>query len=94
MEKYILAIKKIVLAQKQVIGPVAYKLAANVDGLEVDLNSEEVTLQGDPKQTMESLINAFASIFGEASIKLSVEEIQKANLGFSTDELPAMFKSV
>ena len=94
MEKYTQAIEKIVIAQKQVIGPVAIQLAANVDGLEVDVNSEAVTLSGDPKQTMELLINAFASIFGEASIRLSVEEVVKANLGFSSEELPSMFRPV
>ncbi len=86
MEKYTQAASNIIMAQKMVMGPLAYDLAKQVDGLV--LSNNEVAINKDPKVVLTNLIVQYKSLFGDASVRVSKEAIKDIKSSFTPDELP------
>ncbi len=59
---------KIIKEQELIIGPLAWVEAKKVQGLNVsDTNSGELSIAGDPKETLDKLVAQYERLFGRAS---------------------------
>lgn len=84
----VLAILK---GQEEIIGPIAWQQAASVDGLSITPD-HKVTIHGDSKQTIDSLVYKFRDFFGQAAIEVCKDAVQKSSLSLAPDDLPATLK--
>ena len=91
MDKYSDAILKIVNEQKLIIGPIAFDLAKRVQGVTV-ISEKEITIIGDPKSTLESVVVEYEKLFGRSSVEVSKEVIKKGNGVLQPEELPAILR--
>ena len=75
--------KSIVLAiikeQENIIGPVAIMQANVVKGIELQNGTVQFTTDEDPKIIVHRLVEAYAELFGRASIELSKEAVRYLN---------------
>jgi hypothetical protein len=56
MPEYSDMVLSIIKAQENIIGPVAVDQAKHVPGMKIDWDSKEVTIEQDPKQTIDKLV--------------------------------------
>lgn len=88
LNKYIEAVKAITKEQSKIVGEVvALELARNTEGLHIDKN-ENITFTGDPVHILEELVNKYSLLFGNISIEVSKEAVEKLHL-FEIKDLPA-----
>ena len=66
---------KIIKEQELVIGPLAWVEAKKVDGLKVADATQEVALEGDKKQVIDSLVARFDRLFGRACHEVSRDAV-------------------
>lgn len=91
-DKYNKAVNTIIKEQEQVVGEnVATMLAHKVNELQFS-DDGSVTISGDPKRVLESLVNQYSQLFGKASVQVCKEAITKMSPSFSSDELPDILK--
>jgi hypothetical protein len=91
MDKYKKAAENIINAQMMIIGPVAYDLARQVNGLYAQ-NSKEVEIDGDPKLILTDLISTYQQLFGNVSVNVSKDAINDLRGTFGDDELPSLLR--
>ena len=63
--------EKIIKEQELIIGPLAWDEAKKVEGLVVSNQLAEVTIEGDKKQVIDSLVARYDRLFGRASHEVS-----------------------
>ncbi len=82
--------KRIIKEQELIIGPVAWDEARKVSGLTV-VNSDtgEVSVSGDGKQTVDSLVGRYTRLFGQASREVCREAVQDILADMKREEVPA-----
>lgn len=86
MERYSQAASNIIMAQKMVMGPLAFELAKSVDGLVV--SNSDVSINKDPKEVLTNLVTQYKMLFGEASLMVSRDAIKGMRSSFNNEELP------
>lgn len=92
MDPYREAISRIIKEQQAIIGPVALEQARQVSGLKVT-SASEVSLEGDKRKILESLVNQFAKLFGRASIEVSKEAFEPFVDKIPEAEVPDVLKN-
>jgi len=80
--------KKIIEEQEAIIGPIALEQAKKVVGLNLDLPNNEVSLLGNKTQILQKLVEQYESLFGQASVEVCKEAINKYRNQLSNDQLP------
>ena len=78
--------EKIIKEQAQIIGPLARIEANKVNGLKVE--SKDVIISGDGKAVLESLINQYATLFGQTSIEVCKEAVKNQLGKLQEDQIP------
>jgi hypothetical protein len=68
----------IVKDQEKIIGPMALNEANSVKGLQLSDDYNLVTISGDPEKVANELVSNFKALFGNASIEIMKESINKA----------------
>ena len=91
MNKYNVAVIKIIEEQRQIIGPIAVDLAKRASGILL-LNDHEVSISGDPKQALEGLVLQYQQIFGRASVEASKDALKRSDAALLPEEIPAILK--
>lgn len=71
---YTKLISQIIKNQEYIIGPVAWSEARKIEGLRID--AEKVQVVGDGKKIAESLVNQYATLFGQASIEVCKDAVR------------------
>lgn len=91
MEKYELLAYGIIRFQKDIIGPVAIDQAKTVNGLVIEGGADKVKIKSDGKKVIESLVNLYANLFGNASIEVCRDVVREIG-NFSENDLPDVLR--
>jgi hypothetical protein len=82
---------KIIREQELVIGPLAWKEASKVDGLDmVDAKRKEVSVSGhNQKETINKLVSRYERLFGPASHGLCKEAVASIVAELPAEDIPS-----
>ncbi len=80
---------KIIAVQEAIIGPLAVEQAKSVPGLTV-VYSGKVMIEGDGKQVVEKLIEAYRDLFGISSVEVSKDAVINLAHMLQNDQLPEL----
>lgn len=89
MDVYAQIVEKIIVAQQEIIGPVALEQAQKVPGLKVDLVKHNVQFEGKQKDILEKLVAQYRNLFGPASVEMCRDAVKVIVSGMKADELPS-----
>jgi len=64
---------RIVLEQRNIMGPVALEQARKVPGLTIDLATPEVVLDGRKADVVDELVRSYRRLFGQAAVEVCKE---------------------
>ena len=82
--------QSIIKEQELVIGPLAWSEARKVSGLHIDVQGNDVTLEGgDPKATIDRLVSQYERLFGRASQEVCKEAAAGITATMSRADIPA-----
>jgi predicted house-cleaning NTP pyrophosphatase (Maf/HAM1 superfamily) len=81
---------RIIKQQEQIVGPLAWTEAAKVKGIVIDNGS--VTLSGEGKPLIESLVSQYENLFGLASVEVCKEAVKPLLQSMKDEQLPAILK--
>lgn len=84
---------RIIKAQENIVGPVAFEQAKRVGGLKLGKTSEEVKLEGNKKEVIDTLIHQYEGLFGTTSIEVCKHAVQHLLSGVPKDQLPQLLVS-
>jgi len=92
MDKYLQAINLIIHEQELIVGKtVALWQAKKVPTLNFQA-SDQIALNGDPKEALSNLVLQYSELFGQASVEVCKDAIKKTSLQFTPEELPEILK--
>lgn len=84
---------RIIKEQAMIVGPLAWDEAKKVPGFHVaDLNKEEITFDGDPKEVLNRLVAQYEKLFGKISHEVCREAVQDLIAEMSPEEVPSSLK--
>ena len=91
MNKYNVAVLKIIEEQQQIIGPLAMDLARRTAGILV-VSDHEISISGDPKQALEGLVLQYQKICGRASVEASKDALRRSQAALLPDDIPTILR--
>ena len=80
----------IISEQEGIIGPLAVEQAQKVKGLNVDWPHKEVSITGDVKKVLESLVIQYEKIFGQTSIEVCREIAHSMEPALDKSQIPSL----
>lgn len=86
--------EKIIREQELVIGPLAWTEAGKVPGLHVDFGRGEVRLEGEPKETINRLVNQYERLFGRASREACREAVAGLIAELPPSDIPSSLRAI
>ncbi len=86
--QFLAGLRKIISAQSEVIGPVAYELAQNVPGLQFSDRNVIASVNGDQKHILSALVKQYSNLFGQSSIEICKDAIHSINPPLDESLLP------
>ena len=92
MDVYAQIAAKIIQQQETIIGPVAVQQAQQVKGMSVDWKSHTVSIQGDEKQAVEELVEAYKELFGQIAVEVSKEAVVAIASQLKPEQLPELLR--
>lgn len=90
MDAYLELAKKIIKAQEDIVGPVALEQAKKVSGLKLGSSSQDVSLEGDKKDTVNRLVKQYEGLFGQVSIEVCKRAVHTLSTPLPKDQLPPL----
>lgn len=87
-----LIVKSIVYQQCQIIGPMAVHEANKVSGLQVSLDFQTITVQGDSKEILTNLVRQYERLFGQASVEACKDSVKEVLPKISASDIPDFLK--
>ena len=81
-------ITKIISAQSEVIGPIAYDIAHNVGGLLFGERNVVAGVNGDYKNVLSELVKQYSQLFGQASIEIFKDALHSVDPPLDKELLP------
>ncbi|MEN9328187.1 MAG: hypothetical protein RI947_995 [Candidatus Parcubacteria bacterium] len=91
MNVYAQAANEIIRQQQIIIGPIAYDQARTVKGLRFT-DGGDVTIEGDEKQVLASLVESYSTLFGNASVEVCRDAVRDLKPALKPEELPDVLK--
>lgn len=88
MDIFAVLAQKIIEEQETIIGPIALEQARKVPGLKLDWQQHKVSLEGNKTQILASLVDQYKDLFGQASIEVCKEAVDRYRTQLTTDQLP------
>lgn len=88
MDIYTRLVEQIIREQSVIIGPIAWEQASKVSGIILDPQTNQITLQGDKKLTLENLVKQYEGLFGQTSIEVCKEAVKDIIPKASKDQIP------
>lgn len=85
------AVSKIIDSQKEVMGPLAFTLASQVEGVTFNRDCS-VQIDGDAKKVLHDLVTVYAQMFGQASIEICKDAVHSITPPIAPDMLPDELK--
>lgn len=93
MDKLAQAVVKIIQEQEKIIGPIALEQAKKVNGLNVNWDKHEIILKGNKKEILESLIDKYKHLFGQASVEVCKDAVRGIISDVPKDQVPQILLS-
>jgi hypothetical protein len=90
-DSYAQIVAKIIKEQENIIGPIALEQAKKVSGLKIN-DLENISITGNAKEVLESLVSQYAKLFGQASIEVCKEAVREAKTKLTKDDLPKILQ--
>jgi hypothetical protein len=87
-DQHVQVISKIISAQSEVIGPLAYDLAHNVGGLVFDGRDVLASVNGDYKNVLTDLVKQYSKVFGQSSIEVCKDVVSQMDPPLDKGILP------
>ena len=85
--------QSIIKEQELIIGPLAWVEAKKVAGLNVaDEKSGELSIAGDPKETLDKLVAQYERLFGRASHEVCRHAAAKLIANMPTTDVPSSLR--
>lgn len=92
MDVYAQIVESIIRHQEAIIGPVAIEQAEHVPGLKLDWGQHQVSISGEPVTVIDTLVQAYKSLFGQISVEVSKEAAGSLLSRLEADALPQTLK--
>lgn len=92
MDIFAQIVEKIVREQEKIIGPIALEQARKVQGLSVDMQKNEVKFVGNQKEIIESLIEQYKHLFGQASVEVCKDAARSFITQMPKDQIPSQLQ--
>ena len=83
--------KRIIQEQELVIGPLAWREAKKVKGLEIG-DRKQIVMRGDSKEVLADLVAQYEELFGPASREVCREAVRNLVSDFPASVVPAVLK--
>jgi hypothetical protein len=84
---------RIIKEQEAIIGPLAWDEAAKVVGLQIiNRKTPEVSVVGDPKEVINSLVARYEQLFGKLSRDISREAVVDLTADIAKEDIPSSLK--
>ena len=81
-------VKAIVSEQQTIIGPMAIDEANKVAGLKVSVDLRDISVSGEAKVVLKSLVGQYQKLFGQASVEACKESIKQILPQIPRQEIP------
>ena len=88
MDIFAQLVDRIIKEQEGIIGPLALEQAKQIPGLSIDGSTRAVTLQGDQKQIIDSLVDTYKNLFGPASVEVCKDVARSMLDQLPKDQIP------
>ena len=85
-------VEHIIKEQEKIIGPIALEQARKVQGLSVDMQKNEVKFTGSQKEIIESLIEQYKHLFGQASVEVCKDAARSFIPQMPKDQIPSQLQ--
>lgn len=92
MDPYAQMAVSIIEAQEALIGPVAIMQASAIQGIQVDWEHKQVQIPSDGMQTIDKLVQAYSSLFGQVSVQVCKEATGRLVNQLKPDQLPVSLR--
>ncbi|MBI4407864.1 MAG: hypothetical protein HY565_05205 [Candidatus Kerfeldbacteria bacterium] len=83
---------RIIKEQELIIGPIAWDEAKKVQGMTVQYEKREVTLQQDEPGVVDRLVSQYERLFGRASREVCKEAVRDIISELPQDQLPTALR--
>jgi hypothetical protein len=80
--------EQIMKRQEKILGPVALKQAMKVQGLRIDPQTYQISLEGDKKEILGQLVSQYEKILGKMAIDISKEAVKGIVSQVPPDQVP------
>lgn len=84
--------EQIIKEQETIIGPIALERAQKVTGLKLNIETLEISLNGDKKVILEDLVKQYEALFGQASVELCKDVASKYTKEIPQEQLPQVLR--
>jgi len=85
-------VSEIVKRQSYIIGAVAWDEATKVPGLTIDTKNSIIRVEGEPKVVLESLVNRYEVLFGNASLEVCRDASRKLIAQMPPEQVPEILR--
>lgn len=85
-------VQSIIKEQALIIGPLAWLEAKKVTGLQLDIKTHDLHLEGDARQVLEALVQRYERLFGPASREVCREAVRPLVAQIPADQIPAVLR--
>lgn len=83
---------QIITEQENIIGPLAVEQAGKVSGLKINWQQKQITISGNEKTVVDSLVKQYEKIFGQASVEICKEVASAFVDKLTKNEIPAILQ--
>lgn len=83
---------KIISEQENIIGPLAVEQAEKVNGLKINWQQKQISINGDEKTVVDSLVKQYEKIFGQASVEICKEVASSFLDKLTKNEIPSILQ--
>lgn len=83
---------KIISEQENIIGPLAVEQAEKVNGLKINWQQKQISINGDEKTVVDSLVKQYEKIFGQASVEICKEIASSFLDKLTKNEIPSILQ--
>lgn len=92
MDLYAQIAEKIIAKQETIIGLVAVEQAKQVAGLQVDWPKQKVTIRGDKRAVIDTLVRRYKELFGQVAVDVCKEAVAKLTAQLPPGQTPESLK--
>lgn len=92
MEIFAKMAEQIIKEQENIIGPVALEQAKRIRGLKINWSKHEISFEGDKKDIIEKLIEAYRDLFGQVSVEFCREAVRNLITEIPKEERPLLLQ--